>query len=209
MPSPGEGLHRPLSAGAAAERDHPAARPRPAPDRRGDGDAGLAADPGDRVRRRRARHALYPRLRGRDLLHDVQPRAGRPLPRPGLRHHAVHAARLGRCARRLLRQGAEEGPHHRGRPVHLDRGRMPRRLRQRADGPDQRRQLRGPDLREHDRDPRGARQGRDAEARPAGRSPDQLPRRRPDHAARDGLAKITIIGGNGHEALAPSYRRRS
>ena len=39
----------------------------------------------------------------------------------------------------------------------LDRGRVPRRLRQCADGPDQRRQLRGPDRGKHGRDPRRAR----------------------------------------------------
>ena len=43
------------------------------------------------------------------------------------------------------KRGPQEGPHDRRRPVHADRGRMPRRLRQRADGPDQRRQLRGSD----------------------------------------------------------------
>ena len=36
------------------------------------------------------------------------------------------------------KRGPQEGPHDRGRPVHADRGRVPRRLRQRADGPDQR-----------------------------------------------------------------------
>ena len=84
----------------------PLARPRPAPGRRGDRDPGLAADPGDRICRRLSRHALHPRLRGRDLLHDVQPRAGRPLPCPGLRHDAVHAARRRRRDRRLQGQGA-------------------------------------------------------------------------------------------------------
>ena len=144
-----------------------------------------------------SRHALHPRLRGRDLLHDVQPRPGRPLPCPGLRHHALHAARLGRRARRLLREGHEEGADDRGRPVHAHRGRVPRRLRQRADGPDQRRQLRGSDLRDDDRDPRGAGPGRDAEAGAAGRAADQLSRGRPDHSPGDGRATITIIGGIG------------
>ena len=37
---------------------------------------------------------------GRQLLHHVQPRPGRQIPRPGVRHHAVHAARVGRRARR-------------------------------------------------------------------------------------------------------------
>ena len=92
-----------------------------------------------------------PRARGRDLLHHVQSGAGRPLPRPGVRDDAVHAARLGRRVRGLRQARPQEGPDHRGRPVHADRGRVPRRLRQRADGPDQRRQLRGPDRGEHGR----------------------------------------------------------
>ena len=50
------------------------------------------------------------------------------------------------CYKRGLRKG-----HHRGRTVHADRGRVPRRLRQRADGPDQRRQLRRSDRGEHGR----------------------------------------------------------
>ena len=49
----------------------------------------------------RARHGVHPRARGRDLLHHVQPGAGRPLPRPGVRDDAVHAARLRRRVRRL------------------------------------------------------------------------------------------------------------
>jgi hypothetical protein len=61
----------------------------------------------------RARHAADPRARGRQLLHHVQPGAGRPLPRPGVRHDAVHAARLRRRARGLLQARAQEGPHHR------------------------------------------------------------------------------------------------
>ena len=45
------------------------------------------------------------------------------------------------CRERIGEPGARDG----GRPVLLDRGRVPRRLLQRADGPDQRRLLRGPD----------------------------------------------------------------
>ncbi len=40
------------------------------------------------------RHGADPRLRGRDLLHDVQSEAGREIPDPGLPHDAVLAARL-------------------------------------------------------------------------------------------------------------------
>jgi hypothetical protein len=63
--------------------------------------AGLAADPGDRISSRQARCGM-PYIRALevvDLLHDVQPGAGRPLSCAGLRHDAVHAARLGRRVR--------------------------------------------------------------------------------------------------------------
>ena len=43
--------------GRQASAVDPFARPRPAPGRGGDADAGLAADPGDGIRRARARHA--------------------------------------------------------------------------------------------------------------------------------------------------------
>jgi hypothetical protein len=98
---------------------------------------------GDGQGRRDARHGADPRLRGRDLLHDVQPAAGRALVSAGLHDDAVLAARLGRGRRRLQ----EEARHRVGAPpptaVHAGRGRMPRRLRQRADPPGQRRFLRG------------------------------------------------------------------
>ena len=57
-------------------------------------------------RRRISRYALHPRLRGRDLLHHVQPASGRPLPRPGLRHDALPAARIGRGDRGVQGEGA-------------------------------------------------------------------------------------------------------
>ena len=79
------------------------------------------------------------------LLYDVQSAAGRAIPAAGLHDDAVLAARLGRvvaaCERKL---GIGIGETQRGRPVHADRGRMPRRLRQRADPAGQRRFLRGP-----------------------------------------------------------------
>ena len=53
-----EGDRRALSRGAAGVGGDPVARPRPAAGRGGDEYAGLAADPGDGVRRARARHAL-------------------------------------------------------------------------------------------------------------------------------------------------------
>ena len=64
-------------------------------------------------------------------------------------------------------KGMKKGQTTAGRPVHPDRGRMPRRLRQRADGPDQRRQLRGPDLR--DARPRSSRRSPAARRRSRGR----------------------------------------
>jgi hypothetical protein len=113
---------------------------------------------------------LYPRGRGGDLLHHVQPRAGRPLPCAGLRHHAVHAARVGRCVGRLQAKRPAQGPHHRW-AVHADRGRVHGQLRQRADGADQRRQLRRPDRRNDDRDPRRSRRGQKPQDRHAGAGP--------------------------------------
>ena len=105
----------------------------------------LAAEAGDREGRRDARHAEHPRARGRDLLHHVQPRAGRPPLRAALRHDALHAARRGRHQGCVAQARRRAGSCHRRRHVLLERGRMPRRLLQRADGADQRRLLRGPD----------------------------------------------------------------
>ena len=73
------------------------------------------------------------------------------VPAAGLHHDAVLAARLGRRDRRPASEklGIGIGETTRRRPVHADRGRMPGRLRQRADGADQRRLLRGPRRRPH------------------------------------------------------------
>ena len=81
------------------------------------------------------------------------------------------------CRKRI----GEQGHVTAGRPVLLDRGRMPRRLLQCADGPDQRRLLRGPDageLRQASRRSCGGPAGQDRLAdRPglvgAGRRPDR------------------------------------
>jgi NADH:ubiquinone oxidoreductase subunit E len=85
--------------------------------------------------------------------------------------------------------------------VHADRGRMSRRLRQRADGPDQRRQLRRSRLRQHDGDPAGAGGRRNAEAGAAGRSPDQCRRRRADQFEGHGRRKSRLSGRMGMSAL--------
>ena len=52
---------------------------------------GWLPEPALTLCRRDARHGLYPRLRDRDLLHDVQSGARRPLLRAGLRHDTVLA----------------------------------------------------------------------------------------------------------------------
>ncbi len=98
-------------------------------------------------RRRADRHAVHARLRGRDLLHDVQPRrrSAATTSRCAGRRRACCAART-TCSRACHDKGLKKGGTTARRAVHPDRGRMPRRLRQRADGPDQRRQLRGPRL---------------------------------------------------------------
>ena len=104
--------------------------------------------------------------------------------------------------RRLRQARPEEGQDDRRRAVHADRGRMPRRLRQRADGPDQRRQLRGPDRGEHGRDPRRAR-ARARRPSPARRStarPAAPKAARP--RSRRWPSAITIIARNGQRPLA-------
>ena len=124
--SAGVGGHRPVVASAGAERV-------------------LAAEAGDRKSRSDARHAQHPGAGGRDILHYVQPRAGRALLRATLRHDAVHAARgrshQGDLAEAHRRTGACDGR----RRVFVDRGRVSRRLLQCADGSDQPGLLRGSD----------------------------------------------------------------
>ena len=138
-PGAGAGPSREISAGTAAERGTAAARSGAAPVGR------LAAAGGDEPRRRPAPDAAYPRLRGRDLLHDVQSAPGRALVPAGLHDDAVLAARLRRGRRRLRAQARHRhGRNDAGRAVHAGRGRVPRRLRQRADPAGQRRFLRGP-----------------------------------------------------------------
>src|ERR1700690_2154409 len=97
-PRQGEGDHREVSAGPAGERRAAAPRPRPTPARqlaaaRRDGHGGGAA--GD---------ACDPRLRSRDLLHDVQFEAGREASPPDLHDDAVLAPGLRRGRPRLRAQ---------------------------------------------------------------------------------------------------------
>ena len=78
---------------------------------------------------------------------------------------------------------------------------MPRRLRQRAGGADQRRFLRGS---RRGLDQEGARRlaaRRDAEARPAGRPPDIGARRRADHAAEERVGDACRQGPHLHQPL--------
>ena len=103
-----------------------------------------------------AGYGLYPRLRGRHLLHDVPTVAGRQQgPYPGVRHDALHAAR---------RRGSEDGlprkispdPHHLSADGDFswEEVGVPRRLRECADGADLQGHLRGFDageLRKADR----------------------------------------------------------
>ena len=70
--------------------------------------------------------------------------AGRQNPCAGVHHHAVHAARLRRARRGLPAAHRRADARLRRRQVLLDRGRVPRRLRERADGADRQGLLRGP-----------------------------------------------------------------
>src|SRR3984893_9472653 len=94
-----------------------------------------------------AGHALHPRAGDRDLLHDVPAAAGRQEGAcPGLRHHAVPAARR----RRHHRGVPEPDPSGslsslQGRQFQLGRSRVPGRLRERAHGADLEGYLRGSD----------------------------------------------------------------
>ena len=138
----------------------------------------LAAAEGDRGDRGSPRHGKNPRARSRDLLHHVQSVAGRQIQRAALRHDAVHVARLRRAEKSLQAHDRRAGPRHRGRHVLLDRGRMPRRLRQRADGADQLRLLRGPHAGIVHPNPQRSVARQDAEAGAAGRSTELRANRR-------------------------------
>ena len=147
-----------------------------------------------------------PRARGRDLLHHVQPRAGRPLPRPGVRDDAVHAARLGRRAsppasKRGLKKGhtTDDGLFTLTEVECLGACANAPMVQINDDNYE--------DLTEASMgailDALAAR--RDAQARPAGRPPDQLPRRRPDHAQEDGRAQLRLspaVDGDGRGGRA-------
>jgi hypothetical protein len=81
------------------------------------------------------------------FMFQLQPVGCRPY--PDLRHDILHDLR-GRRPVAVCKDKIAEAPAsaQRGWQVFLGRGRMPRRLRQRADGPDRQGLLRGPDRRE-------------------------------------------------------------
>ena len=147
-------------------------------------DGRLAAGARAPLRRRHAVHGLYPHLRDRHVLHHVQPGAGRPLLRPGVRHDAVLAPRRQRDQGHLPEIDRRAGPRHARRRLLLDRGRMPRRLRQCSHGPDQQGLLRGPDAGEPGLDSRRSEGRPSRHTRPAEWAPGLGAARRPDHADR-------------------------
>ena len=126
--------------GAAGLRDHSAFVARAG--------AGRLADPSrDRTCLRHAWHGPYPRARGGDLLLHVPARPrGLGRPYPDLRHHVVHDLRGGGPRGGLQGQDRQAPASvERGWQVFVGRGRMPRRLRERAHGADRQGLLRGPD----------------------------------------------------------------
>src|SRR5882757_3026608 len=135
---------RALSARTAAVRRDPAALARAGAASR------LAAAGGDRIRCRHARHGEDPRARGRDLLHDVSAPAGRQKGAcSGVRYDAMPAARRRRAVRGLRAQDPSRAVPYLGRwKLFVGRGRVPRRLRECADGADLERHLRGSDRRD-------------------------------------------------------------
>ena len=177
--------HQEVPGRARAIRRHTAADARAGTGRLGD-------EGGDRKRRRHAWHALHPGARGRDLLHPVPAQSRRkPGPCAGLRHDPLHAARFGGADRRLPAQDPSRPVRdQRGRHALLGRGRVPGRLRERADGHDLQGHLRGPDARTSGRDHRPVR-GREGRGR-AGRSP--------------GRPHLFRAGGRSNDA--PGRRRR-
>ena len=124
---------------------------------------------------------LHPRARGRDLLHAVPAEAGRhPRAYPGLRHHALHAARLGSADGCLpLENPSRPVPHQRQGHAVVGRGRVPRRLRQRADGDDLQGHVRGSDAGAAGRDHRPLRRRQGRRGASPGRRTAAPVRRRP------------------------------
>ena len=188
-----EGDHRALSRGAADVGGDPVARPRPAAGRGGDQDAGLAADPGDGVRRARARHA-------------ATSACSRSRPSTPCSTWRRSAASTSRCAgRRRACCAAPTTCSPPARSAGLKKGQTTddglftltevECLGACANAPMvQINDDNYEDLTEASMgailDALAARQ--DAQARPAGRPPDQLPRGRPDDAQENGRAQLRL-----------------
>ena len=137
-----------------------------------------------RARRRHAGHGLHPRLRDRHLLHDVPALpGGEEGARVGVRHDALHAARRRGAGRGVqAAHPSRAAPPLGGRRFLLGGGRVPRRVRQRADGADRQGHLRGPDAGAVREGARRLRQGQAAQARLADRPAGVLSRGRADDA---------------------------
>mmetsp|Transcript_27566 Transcript_27566/g.56476 ORF Transcript_27566/g.56476 Transcript_27566/m.56476 type:complete len:226 (+) Transcript_27566:379-1056(+) len=104
-----------------------------------------------------------PRLRGRVLLHHVQPHQGGQVLHPALRHHALHDLRQrGHQEDHNGTPGDQERRDHGGRDVHASGGGVPGRVRQRSHDPAERRLLRVPHAGDDDRAAGGLQEGRAA-----------------------------------------------
>ena len=125
---------------------------------------------------------------------------GTPGPCPGLRHDALHAARRrGADGCLPLEDPSRPVPHQRRGHAVVGGGRVPRRLRQRADGDDLQGHLRGSDAGTARRDHRclRRRQGRQRAGRPADRAHRLGAAVGPDDAARrKGGAEIDARQGS-------------
>ncbi len=191
----------------------------------GPGAGRLGDRAGDPRRRRAARHGPYPRARDRHLLHHVQPRAGRRQgAHPGVRHDALLAARRQRSQGGLPPPHRRRAPPVRRRRLLLGGGRVPRRLRECADGADRGRHLRGPDGGELREAHRRHRRRPPAEARHPDRPPVSAPlggpttlletrqRRRGDRGRRDGAAEGLEARATARRTISsasPASARRS
>ena len=177
--------HRALSGGPAGERGDAAALRRAAADGPADGQRLGAAPAMDVIGERLGMPPIrvYEVATFYTMFNTGADRAASTC-RSAARRRAGCAARTRCCApARTLGTQAWRGDQ-RGRHVHADRGRVPGRLRQRADGAGQRRLLRGPGLRQHGDADRGAEARRAAEARAAIGRQASAPVGGPDDADR-------------------------
>ena len=167
----------------------------------------LAAAEGDRACRRAARHgATSACSRSRPSTPcSIWRRSANSTCRSAAPRPACCAAPT-RCIDICHRRIGEQYARHRGRQVLLGRGRVPRRLRERADGADQLRLLRGPHARELREDPRRAGRRPHAEAGPAGRPAAVRAdrRRRPRSKRRRRTAMLARQGPHLPQSLRPA-----